>query len=78
MKKTLTFLTVILLMSEISLAQRDTIPLNDNWQFTVDKKGEGINNKWYEMPLAAARTVQLPHTWNIEDENQRANWRRVQ
>jgi len=63
-------LTVILLMSEISLAQRDTIPLNDNWQFTVDKKGEGINNKWYEMPLAAARTVQLPHTWNIEDENQ--------
>lgn len=70
MKKTLTFLTVILLMSEISLAQRDTIPLNDNWQFTVDKKGEGINNKWYEMPLAAARTVQLPHTWNIEDENQ--------
>ena len=70
MKKALTILIAILLMSEISFAQRDTIPLNSNWQFAVDKKAEGINNKWYEMPLVGARTVQLPHTWNIEDENQ--------
>jgi beta-glucuronidase len=70
MKKAQIILIAILLMSEISFAQRDTIPLNSNWQFAVDKKAEGINNKWYEMPLVGARTVQLPHTWNIEDENQ--------
>ncbi len=70
MKKILTILIAITLLSEYSFAQRDTIPLNNNWQFVVDKKAEGINNKWYEMPLAAARTVKLPHTWNIEDENQ--------
>ncbi|MEO7264612.1 MAG: sugar-binding domain-containing protein [Ferruginibacter sp.] len=70
MKKALTILIAILLMSEFSFAQRDTIPLNSDWQFAVDKKAEGINNKWNEMPLTAARSVQLPHTWNIEDENQ--------
>nr|NKQ99512.1 beta-glucuronidase [Escherichia coli] len=26
--------------------------------------------KWYEQPLNNARTVHLPHTWNIEKENE--------
>lgn len=51
-------------------AQRDTIALNCNWQFTIDKNTVGIQQKWYEINLPAARTVQLPHTWNIEDETQ--------
>ncbi|MEO5947677.1 MAG: glycoside hydrolase family 2 TIM barrel-domain containing protein [Chitinophagaceae bacterium] len=70
MKKKLPILIAILLMSEFSFAQRDTIPLNSDWQFAIDKKGEGINSHWYEKSLAGARTVQLPHTWNIEDTNQ--------
>ncbi len=53
-----------------TLAQRDTIAVNNDWQFTTDKKNEGINGKWYTMPLPNTRTVQLPHTWNIEEENQ--------
>ncbi|MBN8672828.1 MAG: hypothetical protein J0L56_01775 [Chitinophagales bacterium] len=53
-----------------TLAQRDSIAVNNNWQFTTDKKNEGINGKWYTMPLPNTRTVQLPHTWNIEEENQ--------
>lgn len=70
MFKRISILTGCLLSVTLLIAQRDTININENWQFAVDKKAEGINNKWYEMPLAGARTVQLPHTWNIEDENQ--------
>ena len=70
MFKRIFILTGCLLSFTLVIAQRDTIPVNDNWQFTTDKKAEGINSKWYEMPLAGARNVQLPHTWNIEEENQ--------
>lgn len=70
MKKSLLGIIFLLIVCTVTTAQRDTIPVNDNWQFATDKKAEGISNKWYEMPLAAARTVQLPHTWNIEEENQ--------
>lgn len=52
------------------VAQRDTISINSEWQFTTDKKSVGLNQKWFEKPLSDSRTVQLPHTWNIEDENQ--------
>ena len=51
-------------------AQRDTIPLNSNWHFTVDKRAEGVVGKWFENVLLGARIVSLPHTWNIEEENQ--------
>lgn len=52
------------------VAQRDTIPINNDWQFAIDKKGNGINEKWFEKNLPNSRIVTLPHTWNIEDENQ--------
>lgn len=51
-------------------AQRDTIAVNDNWQFVTDKSSKGFNEKWFEGSLSNARIVQLPHTWNVEDENQ--------
>ncbi|MGN6165739.1 MAG: glycoside hydrolase family 2 protein [Flavisolibacter sp.] len=51
-------------------AQRDTINIDANWQFVIDTKLEGLNNKWFTEALPNARTVQLPHTWNIEEENQ--------
>ena len=52
------------------LAQRDTININANWQFSVDKKAEGLNEKWFSTTLHNAKAVQLPHTWNVEEENQ--------
>ena len=58
-----------LLLSTSIFAQRDTIDFNKDWQFAVDKKAEGQSNKWFEKSLANTKTVQLPHTWNIEKEN---------
>jgi beta-glucuronidase len=57
-------------LSIASLAQRDTIALNKDWKFVTDKQSEGMSGRWYEQPLSQARTVQLPHTWNVEEENQ--------
>ncbi|HMU47338.1 MAG TPA: glycoside hydrolase family 2 TIM barrel-domain containing protein [Chitinophagaceae bacterium] len=63
------FIFVLLLCTTV-YAQRDTIAVNDGWQFAVDKKSEGNKEKWFEKALPGARTVSLPHTWNIEEENQ--------
>lgn len=53
-----------------SFAQRDTIWLNTDWQFCTDKKSVGNTEKWFNSSLPQGRTVKLPHTWNIEEENQ--------
>lgn len=68
MKKKL--LPAFILYSSVLFAQRDTIAINSGWQFTADKKSEGIAGKWFDRSLPGARTVNLPHTWNIEEENQ--------
>lgn len=52
------------------VAQRDTITLNSGWQFATDKKAEGLKDNWFQSTLVNAKTVTLPHTWNIEEENQ--------
>lgn len=53
-----------------AFAQRDTINISAAWQFAVDKKNEGLNGQWFTQPLPGARSVNLPHTWNIEEDNQ--------
>lgn len=53
-----------------SVAQRDTINLNSGWNFIMDQKAIGISEKWFEQNLPSNRVVNLPHTWNIENENQ--------
>lgn len=59
------------LLSSIAIcAQRDTIHLNTGWQFATDKKAVGLQEKWNETGLPISRLVQLPHTWNVEEENQ--------
>jgi beta-glucuronidase len=68
MKKILT--TMALMCSLTAFAQRDTIALNNNWRFTTDKKAEGVNGQWFAATLPGKRVVNLPHTWNVEDENQ--------
>lgn len=63
-------LVMLLINGYLLFAQRDTMALNNDWQFTVDKKAEGLSAKWYQQVLPNARTVSLPHTWNVETENQ--------
>lgn len=65
------FFSAILIFTHLaSIAQRDTISLNTDWQFIIDEKSEGITAKWNESVLENSRGVKLPHTWNIEEENQ--------
>lgn len=64
------FFLALLFASAKSLAQRDTIALNDNWQFKIDKASVGINERWFTLPLSAGKTVSIPHTWNVEKENE--------
>lgn len=65
------FIFLILIFTHFaSIAQRDTIAINTDWQFSIDKKAIGNNQNWFAQSLPESRTVNLPHTWNIEDENQ--------
>ncbi|HMT96396.1 MAG TPA: glycoside hydrolase family 2 TIM barrel-domain containing protein [Ferruginibacter sp.] len=63
-------LLLFILYCTAVFAQRDTTAINNDWQFTVDKKSEGNIEKWFERTLPGARTISLPHTWNIEEESQ--------
>ncbi|MGB3005527.1 MAG: glycoside hydrolase family 2 TIM barrel-domain containing protein [Chitinophagaceae bacterium] len=54
----------------VNFAQRDTVAINADWQFTTDKKNEGLATKWFERKLSGTVSVNLPHTWNIEKENE--------
>jgi beta-galactosidase len=55
-----------ILFVSVAFAQRDTIAINNDWQFKIDKSNEGTTQKWYENNLSNARTVSVPHTWNVE------------
>jgi beta-galactosidase len=55
-----------ILFVSVAFAQRDTIAINNDWQFKIDKDNEGTAQKWYENNLSNARTVSVPHTWNVE------------
>ncbi len=68
MKAKLLFLCF--LYSITAAGQRDTIAVNEGWQFVIDKKEEGLTANWFEKSLPGSRAVNLPHTWNIEEENQ--------
>ncbi|UOG77371.1 hypothetical protein MTX78_23795 (plasmid) [Hymenobacter tibetensis] len=71
LRKILVLLLFIVLRAVPVFAQRDTIALNRDWQFAVDKKAEGISSQWQKQPLPQARVVQVPHTWSVEQDNQR-------
>ncbi|MBK8953526.1 MAG: beta-galactosidase [Chitinophagaceae bacterium] len=59
------------MLSSIAIyAQRDTVYLNTDWQFATDKSAAGFREQWFIKILNKTRIVQLPHTWNAEDENQ--------
>jgi beta-glucuronidase len=64
------FSLILIFTHFASIAQRDTIAVNTDWQFTIDKKAIGNAENWFAKSLPRSRSVNLPHTWNIEDENQ--------
>jgi len=66
----ISFLLILFVRGFSAFAQRDSIAVNDSWQFAVDKKAEGLSAKWFEASLPGDRVVNLPHTWNIEEEHQ--------
>lgn len=53
-----------------TFSQRETSAISDGWKFAVDKSAVGMIQKWQANPLSGAKIVNLPHTWNVEDENQ--------
>ncbi len=55
-----------ILFVSCAFAQRDTIAINNDWQFKIDKSNEGTAQKWFENNLSDTRTVSVPHTWNVE------------
>ena len=70
MKNKIILNLIAVLIFSYAFAQRDTITVNSGWLFSIDKKAEGLTQKWFENNLPNARAVQLPHTWNIEEGNQ--------
>lgn len=59
-----------LLFAAATHAQRDTIRLDQGWTFAIDKQAAGLRAEWWRKALPGARPVNLPHTWNVEDDNQ--------
>lgn len=64
-----TFFAFVLL-SISCFAQRDTIDINNNWSFCIDKNAEGIGSKWFSKSLKNSYAVNIPHTWNVDSVNQ--------
>ncbi len=71
MKKSVILLLFVSLFSCQVIAQRDTIAFNDHWQFAIDKNGDGFSHGWVKKISPESKEVNLPHTWNIEEANQR-------
>lgn len=64
------WLAVCLFIAPIAWAQRDTIPLNSDWQFVIDHHAEGRDKAWFLQTLSNSQSVSLPHTWNIDASSQ--------
>lgn len=45
---------------------RMTTGLAEDWQFQTDPAGNGMEEKWFACGLPDARSVKIPHTWNVE------------
>ena len=59
-----------MLFSTLGLAQRDTIDINKGWQFSINRFTANFNEKYIDSIFKNARSVDLPHTWNIEKANE--------
>ena len=66
----ISFLLLLIISCFTSVAQRDTISLNTDWRYSIDKKAAGISENWFDKALPGRRRVNLPHTWKSADEYQ--------
>jgi len=50
--------------------KREIISLSGDWKFAVDSASAGEAEKWFEtgLPDKLIRTVNVPHTWNVEKQ----------
>lgn len=66
-----TIIALLLIITTCTLfAQRDTIYLNQHWKFVADKKEVGFLESWFNKIPEQASLVSVPHTWNVEKENE--------
>lgn len=63
-KRYLFFIAVSFFSS--AFAQRDTIPVNNDWLFSITNHTDSI----VEPSFSRAAKVNLPHTWNVEKGNE--------
>ncbi|MDR1221295.1 MAG: hypothetical protein LBL07_00240 [Tannerella sp.] len=67
MKKTiLTGILLPFLFAPAIMGQHDTRSLDGDWKFQPDPDSAG-HQSWHTGLPANARTVAVPHTWNVED-----------
>ena len=69
MKKMIIVLLLIIVTGQ-AFAQRDTTSLNESWKFVTDKNSVGFLENWFSKTLPQFAIVNVPHTWNIEKENE--------
>lgn len=64
------FLLVIVLVSISFMGKaqgRQVVSLNGEWSFAIDSLNVGLDENWKTgIPIGLSRTVNVPHTWNIE------------
>ncbi len=60
---------LFILVSFSGIAQRQTMSLDGEWKFQLDKDSSGY--KSFTNGLPGAKMVNVPHTWNVEDGTER-------
>jgi beta-galactosidase len=76
MKKSTYFLLTIFALAFFSVKaqtpSRQVVPFNGPWSFTIDSTGLGVQQNWQEsgIPAKLAKTVIVPHTWNVDSLTQ--------
>ena len=72
LKKIITIELMLMVFPITVFAQREHIPLDGQWSFTIDSTKEGINSQWFKNGLPASKEmVTVPHTWNVNKETAR-------
>lgn len=51
-------------------AQRDTLKINNDWRFKIEKNKITPTNELTFKTLNSSEVVSIPHTWNVKDISQ--------
>jgi beta-glucuronidase len=61
----LRLLILVLILGGHAANAATRLDLNGAWRFRTDPNGEGLSAGWGAAPPDGARTVTVPHTWNL-------------